>query len=95
MEINLKVIKFLANLFKQTKCSHEFNLNELQLTNIPEPVKPNNNSYRDWVDYHSSYYDHPFNTNRVLWPCRKCGKIFYAHCGLDILKHGQMFIIDN
>ena len=29
---------------------------------------------------------------RVAWPCRKCGKVFYAHCGLDISpKHGFVF----
>ena len=21
---------------------------------------------------------------RVIWPCCKCGKVFTAHCGLDI-----------
>ena len=24
----------------------------------------------------------------VSWPCWKCGKVFKAHCGLDILNHG-------
>lgn len=23
-------------------------------------------------------------TDRVQWPCDKCGKVFNAHCGLDI-----------
>jgi len=28
---------------------------------------------------------------RVEWPCCKCGKIFRAHCGLDITpKHGSV-----
>ena len=28
---------------------------------------------------------------RVLWPCYKCGKVFKAHCGLDISpKHGYI-----
>lgn len=22
---------------------------------------------------------------RIKWPCAKCGKIFYAHCGVDII----------
>ena len=31
---------------------------------------------------------------RVAWPCRKCGKVFHAHCGLDISPaHG--FIVPN
>jgi len=25
----------------------------------------------------------------VRWPCKRCGKVFEAECGLDILKHGQ------
>ena len=29
---------------------------------------------------------------RVEWACDKCGKVFKAHCGLDISpRHGQMF----
>jgi hypothetical protein len=29
--------------------------------------------------------------DRVAWPCRKCGKVFRAHCGLDISpKHGYI-----
>lgn len=28
---------------------------------------------------------------RVQWPCQKCGKVFFAHCGLDISpKHGPI-----
>jgi hypothetical protein len=28
----------------------------------------------------------------VTWPCSKCGKVFKAHCGLDIVpRHGDMF----
>ena len=25
----------------------------------------------------------------VTWVCWKCGKVFHAHCGLDILNHGR------
>ena len=25
----------------------------------------------------------------VSWACSKCGKIYIAHCGLDILSHGK------
>ena len=29
--------------------------------------------------------------NRITWPCHKCGKVFSAHCGLDITpKHGYI-----
>lgn len=28
--------------------------------------------------------------DRVKWPCAKCGKVFRAHCGLDISpKYGE------
>jgi hypothetical protein len=28
-------------------------------------------------------------SDRVIWPCAKCGRVFTAHCGLDISpKHG-------
>ncbi len=30
--------------------------------------------------------------DRVAWPCAKCGKVFRAHCGLDISpEHGPTF----
>ena len=30
--------------------------------------------------------------DRVAWPCDKCGKVFRAHCGLDISPtHGPTF----
>ena len=31
---------------------------------------------------------------RVKWACRKCGKVFFGHCGLDISpKHGPISLI--
>jgi hypothetical protein len=29
-------------------------------------------------------YDGDHIRKRVSCPCSKCGKVFYAHCGLDI-----------
>jgi hypothetical protein len=30
-------------------------------------------------------------TERVSWPCAKCGRVFVAHCGLDISpEHGPI-----
>jgi hypothetical protein len=29
-------------------------------------------------------------TGDVRWPCWKCGRIFKAECGLDILRHGSV-----
>ena len=29
--------------------------------------------------------------DRVEWPCQRCGEVFTAHCGLDIVpKHGYI-----
>ena len=25
----------------------------------------------------------------VRWPCRRCGKVFIEHCGLEVLRHGE------
>ena len=27
---------------------------------------------------------------RIRWHCRKCGEIFHANCGLDILENGTV-----
>ncbi|SPF56584.1 hypothetical protein SBF1_9290003 [Candidatus Desulfosporosinus infrequens] len=35
-------------------------------------------------------YNHPNFKKRVQWKCHKCGEIFFAHCGLDILKLGKI-----
>jgi hypoxanthine-guanine phosphoribosyltransferase len=29
------------------------------------------------------------NNGNVTWSCFKCGKVFVAECGLDILKNGR------
>ena len=75
---------------KRKVCRHEFCLKDLKQTHLPEPVKPVSKSYAEWSHYlflttHESYI------HRVIWPCQKCGKIFYAHCGLDITPfHGPI-----
>lgn len=36
--------------------------------------------------------EHEDSDRRVVWPCAKCGKEFFANCGLDISpKHGLAF----
>ncbi len=74
--------------FRKKYCKHEFDLNDLRKTNIPEPAKPTSNNYEEWCKYYSAPHEHDSHTKRVMWPCSKCGKVFYAHCGLDILSHG-------
>ena len=29
------------------------------------------------------------NDGNVSWACYKCGKVFVAECGLDVLKNGK------
>ena len=74
---------------RQSVCLHEFDLDDLQITDIPPPKKPENNDYAGWADYLATYYDSDYVTKRVMWPCCKCGKLFYACCGLDIYAHGK------
>lgn len=73
-------------------CRHAFALRDLKLTGIPEPDKPGDGaSYEAWLEYHRQLSEGPHNTQRVEWPCAKCGKVFRAHCGLDISpEHGPV-----
>lgn len=76
---------------KRTVCSHEFALEDLRNTGIPALVKPTSKDYAEWSHYLSNLTTHESHTRRVSWPCQKCGKVFYAHCGLDIApSHGPI-----
>jgi hypothetical protein len=72
-------------------CRHTFLLENLRLTNIPEPERPSlAASYYTWLSYFMSLADHPSHAERVEWTCATCRKTFRAHCGLDILsRHGK------
>ena len=67
-------------------CKHHFDLNDLKSTGIPPLEPPRTNDYDEWKVYYADVHTHDSHTKRVLWPCSKCGKTFYAHCGLDILN---------
>ena len=69
---------------KQQICRHIFDLSQLEKTNIPELEIPKTRGYKEWEQYFSKLDKHESHTKRVKWPCSKCGRIFYAHCGLDI-----------
>lgn len=82
--------KFLTMLFKRL-CKHTFDLKDLKQTNIPELKPPTENDSDKWDHYFKTHTKHESFTKRVKWPCTKCGKVFYAHCGLDILgTYGQI-----
>ena len=85
-----------ARLFtwlKRETCHHKFAIEDLNKTGIPEPEQPENKYDRKaWEEYWHQLWFGDWTRKRVMWPCAKCGKIFYAHCGLDISpKHGPMF----
>ncbi len=73
-------------------CNHRFRLGDQSLTGIPEPEKPAKNaSYAVWETYWLGLEKSDWHRKRIQWPCAKCGKMFYAHCGLDILsKYGTL-----
>ena len=75
---------------KQRKCRHRFDMDDLEQTGIPELGKPATRGYEEWAKYFQDLDSHESITKRVKWPCAKCGKIFYAHCGLDIAHDGNI-----
>jgi ribosomal protein S27AE len=59
-------------------------LRDLEATGIPEPENIESMSVPEI--YESDHFK-----KRVRWPCAKCGKVFYAHCGLYISpEHGPV-----
>jgi hypothetical protein len=81
----MKVVKLAFRFLFPTQCKHEFNITDIKLTGIPEPARPINGSYEEWVDYYNRYWDGDWNTKRVMCPCKHCGHVVYAHCGIDII----------
>lgn len=78
------MLNALLGWLKPRVCRHRFAIEDLKKTGIPELEKPATNGYQEWADYYSARDKHEGHTKRVAWPCDKCGKVFYAHCGLDI-----------
>lgn len=75
--------------FGQLICHHGFEIDDLHQTGIEQLAPPTGNDFHAWREYFSQRYTHDSHTKRVAWPCAKCGKVFYAHCGLDISpEHG-------
>lgn len=42
--------------------------------------------YKGAVKWYDSEAKHPAHTHRIQWPCHKCGKVFWGHCGLGIMS---------
>ena len=77
---------------RQHFCRHTFRLADLHLTGIKEAEKPAANApYKEQEAWFINRYTEDAFTKRVSWRCSKCGRIFYAHCGLDISpEHGPI-----
>jgi len=77
---------------KQFFCRHKFAMEDLKLTHIAPPPTPFKGTYAEWEHFYEGIDTHESHTHRVEWPCDKCGKVFYAHCGLDIApENGGIF----
>lgn len=75
-------------LIKIKRCSHEFATDNIKLTEIPLIPEPSKDAdYAEWQKYHEDFYECEGNTKRISSVCRKCGKEFYANCGLDLPGH--------
>ena len=79
--------------FAQLSCSHTFIPRDLEKTNIPTVSKPNG-GYPEWSAYFADVLSSSGHTKRVRWPCSKCKRSFYAHCGLDIAENGKIIGVD-
>jgi hypothetical protein len=85
-------IKTIIERIKQALCRHRFAIEDLHKTGILEQPEPLKSDWKAWNAWWANRYDDPAHTKRVAWPCDKCGKMFYAHCGLDISPtHGPTF----
>lgn len=74
---------------KKVVCRHAFYLKDLKQTGIPKSTTPTSAiDFKAWQEYYRQLNNSkaPHHAKRVKWPCHKCGKVFYAHCGLDIIR---------
>ena len=84
----------IKRYFKQGYCSHEFSSSggDITLTGIELPPRPDVKTdfkgHMEWLYY--DVLESEGYKKRVYCGCRKCGKGFYAHCGLDLAKHGKL-----
>ena len=76
-------VQLVVMFFNRKYCKHEYYIEDIQQTGIEQLKKPSSNDFFEWAEYFQGIYDHDSRTKRVRASCRKCGKIEYAHCGLD------------
>ena len=85
-------LKKLLSMIRRATCRHEFELNDLERTGVTEPARPDfsNRDAKTWEAYLHELWHGDWRKHVVRWPCCKCGRVFEAFCGLDILKHGRI-----
>lgn len=75
-----------------SSCEHEFDIEDIHFTNIPEPQEPNqkNLDYKEYQEDFRAYWDEYWNGDwlqkRVYSKCIKCGEVVHASCGLNLGK---------
>jgi hypothetical protein len=74
--------------FFRKLCPHQFPIEWLRFTDIPEPIKPDANgrfaTYDDWSNWYNELYNGQFMTHRIEGVCVTCKGVYYAHCGLSL-----------
>lgn len=84
------ILRFIRNR-RRMICRHEFNLDDMRSTGIKErPMPEDQSDYEAYCEWFITRYDQPAHTHRIMWKCSLCGKVFYAHCGLDILAQRKV-----
>ena len=71
------------------RCKHLFDYKDMGRTGFVVPETPKSPFLSDYIKYNEMVVHHISHTHRVFWGCSRCRRVFYAHCGLDILKFGR------
>ena len=89
---SMKVKENLVRWIRHKLCRHQFDLDNLELTGIKEVEQPSSKvSYKEMEKWYNNRSTKDAFIKRVKWPCAKCGKVFFAHCDLDVLsKYGTI-----
>lgn len=84
----------LKRYLRQRSCSHEFSSSggDIILTGIALPPRPDVKTdfkgHMDWL--YCGVKKSEGYKKRIYCECQKCHKGFYAHCGLDLIKYGEL-----
>jgi len=65
-------------------CRHKFDMSDM--INIESKLP----TYTSWVFDDELQYKRNLPDWRIICPCWKCGKVFHASCGIDLLSFGKL-----